>query len=154
MRAFILMALLSGTSLAQGSQSRGWVYGFGAVVASPGISGTATSVGLGGEVRVKGHIALVADLGSFETQTFTNRIFLLSTNVAYHFDNAMFSRKLVPFVTGGLTIANGCACGMNAGGGAQYWATEHVGARFEIRTYGVASDLSSPHEFRFGVAFR
>jgi hypothetical protein len=155
LHALLLLALSSDTALAQGShQTRGWVYGFGAIVRTPGFSGTASHAGLGGELRIRRHLVVAADGGTLTTHAFTNAVGLLSMNLAHHFDNATLSRTLVPFATGGLTIANGCVCGMNVGGGAQYWAIEHVGARLEVRSYFLASDLSRVNDYRFGVALR
>ena len=78
---------------------------------------------------------------------------VFSANGAYHFQRP--KSKLVPFVTGGYSLAfrSFTSSGGNFGGGVQYWMKDHLGLRFEVRDHVFSSD--SPHffQFRVGLSF-
>ncbi|MEK6409013.1 MAG: outer membrane beta-barrel protein [Acidobacteriota bacterium] len=154
----LFLMVASGVALAQGSNPpRGWGYGFGGVGGASG-SGSSTaffSVGAGGEGLVYKGLGLGAEVGYIAPfRSAGDGIGILSPDVSYHFSNG--SSKLVPFVTGGYSLAfrNGTSSGGNFGGGVQYWMKDHLGLRVEFRDHVFSSD--SPHffQFRVGLSFR
>jgi len=155
----IVSILLGAQAVALGqttSEPRGWGYGFGGVGGTSGGSTVGTlHVGGGGEGLVHNGLALGAEIGYLSPLgDVRDGIGILSTNVGYHFVKP--NRKLVPFVTGGFSLAfrNGSSGGGNFGGGVQYWMRPHVGLRFEFRDHIFSSD--TPHLFgvRVGLSFR
>jgi len=157
---FIFLLVLQSAALAQGSRDRrGWGYLFGGAGGTGG-NGSSTgyfSAGGGAEGLIAGGFGLggeVGYLGPFESGRDGFGVF--SADVGYHFRNASASRKVVPFLTGGYSLAfrSGTSSGGNYGGGIHYWMKDHVGLRFEFRDHIFSSD--SPHlfQFRVGLSFR
>jgi len=139
------------------SEPRGWGYGFGAVGGTSGSSVATLQVGGGGEGLVFKGFGLGAELGYLAPfENLSDGIGILSTNVSYHFVKPKANRKLVPFVTGGFSLAfrGGQAAGGNFGGGVQYWMRPHLGLRFEFRDHIFSSDTSNLYGFRVGLSFR
>jgi hypothetical protein len=154
----VVSILLGGQVVALGqtaSEPRGWGYGFGGVGGtSEGLLGT-LHVGGGGEGLVYKGLGLGAEIGYLSPLgNFGEGIGILSTNVGYHFVKP--NHKLVPFVTGGFSLAfkNGSSGGGNFGGGVQYWLRPHVGLRFEFRDHVFASDTPHLYGVRVGLSFR
>jgi hypothetical protein len=161
MRKFIvgvvLLMAVHGVVLAQGTTDRkGWGYAFGGVGGASGSGSTAFfSAGGGGERLVHKGLGLGADieyLAPFRDPG--NGLGIISPDISYHFSRGS---KLVPFVTGGYSLAfrsGATASGGNFGGGVQYWMKDHIGLRFEVRDHVFSSD--SPHQFQFrvGLSFR
>ena len=83
---------------------------------------------------------------------------ILSANGSYHFLNGEPSQKLVPFVTGGYSLAfrEGSANLFNFGGGVNYWFRERMGLRLEFRDHVIPDGNHSDHflGFRIGLTFR
>ncbi|HYP28159.1 MAG TPA: hypothetical protein VE262_15700 [Blastocatellia bacterium] len=158
--SILLSAAISGSAFAQDNGTRrGWGY----VFAGPGVStrsdsGATFNVGGGGEALVAGGFGAGGEV-SYLTRfnRFSDGIGLASANVSYHFKGNDSSRKVVPFVTGGASLGfrgGENAGGGNFGGGAQYWFSERVGARFEVRTHVFSSDSPFNVGFRVGLSFK
>ncbi len=114
------------------------------------------TVGGGGEGLLYKGLGINADLGyQFPRTEFSSGIGLASLNGCYHFVNREEPAKLVPFATAGYALAfrGGHANLFNYGGGINYWFTQHVGFRGEIRDYR-AQRGQWALAFRFGLAFR
>jgi hypothetical protein len=80
---------------------------------------------------------------------------ILSANALYQFTG---TRKLIPFVTGGVSVmlgGNGAEIGavggVNVGSGVNYWLGEKLGVRLEFRDHL----LNSAHVYglRIGIVF-
>jgi hypothetical protein len=154
--AIALIAATQGMALGQTrGERKGWVYGFAGVGARSNDSSNAlvsaggggegyfgTGVGIGGEI---GYIGRTGNAG--------NGFAIASVNTSYHF---LRDQRVIPFVTGGASVgfAGGGAGGGNFGGGVNYWMSNKLGLRFEVRDHIFSSD--SPHTviFRVGLSFR
>jgi hypothetical protein len=154
--ALFALAIVPVSALAQKSEMpRGWGYGFGAIGATSGDFGhTTVHVGGGGERLFYKGFGAGGEVGYLTTTSGGNGLGIASTNLAYHFGRP--GQKLVPFVTGGASVAfNGYAAGGgNFGGGVQYWMKDRVALRFEFRDHIFSSDAPHWYGFRVGVAFR
>jgi hypothetical protein len=154
--ALFALAIIPASALAQkGDMPKGWGYGFGAIGASSGDFGhTTVHVGGGGEGLFYKGLGAGAEIGYLGRDGFGSGFGVASANVAYHFVRP--GRKLVPFITGGGTVAfsSGAAGGGNFGGGVQYWLKDRVALRFEFRDHIISSDSSHFYGFRVGIAFR
>jgi hypothetical protein len=154
-----LLALVPGLALGQSSDRRsGWGYGYGGVGGTTGdFSDSFYNFGGGGEALIYKGFGVGADLGYVApTGGISEGVGAFSVNGAYHFGGRNPDRKVVPFVTGGysLLFREGAVSGGNIGGGVQYWASDRLGMRFEVRNIIVSSD--SPHfvGLRVGLTFR
>jgi hypothetical protein len=153
----ILLLTAAGAYGQTGDDPRGWGYGFGAVGGDSGNSTANLHAGGGGEGLIYKGFGLGAEVGYISPfRSIGNGVGILSTNVAYHFVNASSDQKLVPFVTGGFSLAfrGGSSGGGNFGGGVQYWMRPHVGLRFEFRDHLFSSDSPHLYGFRVGVSFK
>lgn len=152
--AAMAILVFSGALMAQDAGRRGWVYGYA------GIGGASQSsslhLGGGGTVLVAGGFGLEGELARFGSTAshVDNSISVISANLAYHFGGRNLTRKLIPFGTGGLSIADRRSGGGNFGFGVQYWAYERVALRFEFREHIFSSDSPFIHGFHIGLAFR
>lgn len=156
----VMMALMSVIGQAQsGSDSKGIGYLFGAPGVSANGGSTATlHIGVGGEGLVYKGLGVGGEIGYLApTRSLGDGFGVLSVNGSYHFLNATSSGKVVPFVTGGWSLAfrSGSSNGVNFGGGVDYWFKDRVGLRFEVRDH-LFNDFSSTHfvGFRVGLSFR
>jgi hypothetical protein len=152
----MFLVVAQATALAQ-TDRRGWGYAVGGVGGTSGNgSSTATfQVAGGGEGLVYKGLGLGAEVGYLAPFRRAGDGFgIFSPNISYHFSNG--SSKLVPFVTGGYSLAfrNATSSGGNFGGGVQYWVKEHVGLRFEFRDHIFSSDSPHFYQFRVGLSFR
>jgi hypothetical protein len=81
---------------------------------------------------------------------------ILSLDGSYFF-RSRTSRKVVPFVNAGYSLAfrSGAASAINFGGGIQYWFHERIGMRLEFRDH-VSPEYTDVHlwNFRIGLALR
>lgn len=139
------------------SEPRAWGYGFGGVGGTSGGSVATLHVGGGGEGLVYKGLGLGAEVGYLSPfEDLSDGIGILSTNVSYHFVKPKSNQKLVPFVTGGFSLAfrNGASGGGNFGGGVQYWVRPRLGLRFEFRDHIFSSDTTHLYGFRVGLSFR
>lgn len=153
-----LLVLIPASTYAQtATDPRAWGYGFGAVGGTSGNTVATLHLGGGGEGLVYKGLGLGAEVGFVSPfRDLGNRVGILSTNVSYHFVKPASDQKLVPFVTGGFSLAfrGGASGGGNFGGGVQYWIRPHVGMRFEFRDHVFSSDSPHLYGFRVGVSFR
>lgn len=139
------------------SDARGWGYGFGGVGGASGGSAATLHVGGGGEGLVYKGLGMGAEVGYLSAfENLGDGLGILSTNISYHFVKPASNQKLVPFVTGGFSLAfrNGTSGGGNFGGGVQYWVRPHLGLRFEFRDHVFSSDTPHLYGFRVGLSFR
>jgi hypothetical protein len=153
--AIFVLSLFPASVLAQSDSPKGWGYGFGAIGGTSGAFGRPMAqFGAGAEGLFYKGLGAGAEV-SYVTRTDGSHGFgLVSTNVTYHFVKAGGSRKLVPFVTGGPSIAFGGAVGGNFGGGVQYWMKDRLGLRLEFRNHIFSSDSPYMYGFRVGLSFR
>ena len=153
--ALALVALFTSSLSAQVPYPKGSGYVFIAPGAISGGETTATlHFGGGGDVLLYEGLAAGAEVGYLAPIRAPGDGFgILSANLSYYF--ARRQRRLVPFVTGGYSLAfrSGTANGGNFGGGVEYWFRDHVGVRFEFRDHLFSSDSPHFYGFRFGVAF-
>ena len=154
--ALFALAMVPASALAQkADMPKGWGYGFGGIGASSGDFGhTTVHVGGGGEGLFYKGLGAGAEIGYLGRDGFGSGFGVASVNVAYHFGRP--GQKLVPFVTGGGTVAfrTGAAGGGNFGGGVQYWMKDRVALRLEFRDHIISSDSPHFYGFRVGIAFR
>jgi hypothetical protein len=151
-----LLAFLSSAALAQSSDARGWGYVFGGVGGRSEANAVSLHVGGGGEGLLYKGFGVGGEIGYFAPfESAGDGFGLASANIGYHF-KMKSSPKVVPFVTGGYSVAfrNGSSSGGNIGGGVQYWAKDKVGLRFEFRDHIFSSDSPHIYSFRVGLSFR
>lgn len=127
---------------------RGYGYGF-AGVATNGSGRTSALGGAGGEVR------LYKGLGVGAEAAVGDDFGMFSANGSYHFTKSG-SQKLVPFVTGGYTLLGPSDSTnlVNYGAGLNYWASDRVGLRFEVRDHVFIQGSNHIVGLRVGVTFR
>lgn len=159
MFSLFLLVFLPSVSFAQTKDPRAWGYVFGGIGGAPDGQGAFVHMGGGGEALLHGGFGIGAELGYFApaSDATGNGLGIFSVNPSYHFRNASASKKIVPFVTGGVSLAfrSGAASGGgNFGGGVQYWFKEKVALRVEYRTQVFSSDRPFLHSFRAGISFR
>lgn len=124
----------------------------------PGNFGDLMSAGGGGEAFLWKGLTVGGEVGYLFPRASTSEgIGLLSLDGGWQFVNRDHPGKVVPFVTGGYTLAfrSGVASLLNVGGGVAWWFTRRLALRTEVRTYvytsnGGAFDTS----IRFGIQFR
>jgi opacity protein-like surface antigen len=145
------------------------------------------TAGFGGEVYISHGLGAGLEVGTagFNTSTNSNPnwIGLGSADLAYHFFAKKIERHAAPFLTAGYTNFFGqdtcsglgpCLAtdkygpnftnGYNIGGGVDFFATRHVGLRFDVRYCGHGGRIlwaSFPNDeqldfavFRIGLTFR
>jgi hypothetical protein len=108
--------------------------------AAGGVSNGGTTLHVGGgfdTIVWKGLGASIEGgyLGPFP-DGFDHGIGVISTNAVYHF-GAPQRRRFTPFVTGGYSLAFRSSVGhaLNLGAGANYWLSEGVALRLELRDH-------------------
>jgi len=152
-----VLALLAGnTSFAQTERAKNT--GNGYFFVAPGVEGCCggiMQVGGGGEATIHKGLGVNADLGyMFPIDAAGAGVFTFSAGPTYLF-NA--SRKTVPFITGGGTLAfrSGFGGAYHFGGGVIHWFHPKWGLRFEVRDH-IPTRNSDSHlvVFRAGVALR
>lgn len=150
----IFLAILPTLAHAQSDERKGWGYLFGGAGGASESSTAFLHTGGGGEGLIYKGLGVGAEVGYFTPfSRFGDGFGILSVDVAHHFNR---NEKLVPFVTGGYSLAfrGGSSSGGNFGGGVQYWATDRVGLRFEFRDHIFSSDSPHFYSFRAGITFR
>lgn len=154
----IMMILTIGVRAQTGTDSRGYGYVFGAPGVATSSDNSATlHVGVGGEGFVYKRLGVGGEIGLLgPTGNVGDGFGVLSANGSWHFRTA--SDKVVPFVTGGWSLAfntDGHSNGGNFGGGINYWFKDRIGLRLEVRDH-VFNNFSSTHfvGFRIGLTFR
>jgi hypothetical protein len=154
--AIAILILGQGLAMGQTSDERkGWGYVFGGIGGREGIGSNAViNVGGGGEGILGKGFGVGGEVGYLtDTRSTSNGIGLASANLSYHFNRA---QKLVPFVTGGGSVAfrGGAVGGGNIGGGVHYWMRDNIGLRLEVRDFIFSSDSPNTVVFRVGLSFR
>jgi hypothetical protein len=112
-------------------------------------------VGGGGEAELYKGLGLNADLGYlFPMESVGAGIFTVSIGPSYQFNR---TRKTVPFMTGGASLAfrSDFAGVYHVGGGVIRWFSPRCGLRFEVRDYiPTRNALNQLVVFRVGLALR
>ncbi len=155
----VALLLISIAAVAQDSRGQGYLFvAPGATVFGSGGANTTGVFGFGGggEGFLAKGLAAGGEIGYVAPyKAFGDGIGLLSANGSYHFKGS--DRKVVPFLTGGYSLAfrDGSVNGANFGGGATWWAKDRLGLRLEFRDHyfpnnGDMNVLS----FRIGLTFR
>lgn len=119
--------------------------------------GKIMSLAAGGEGYVYKGLAFGGD-GQFvwPRDSSENYFGLLSLGPAYHFDDRLNPRRVVPFVTGGYGLAfrEGATSLYHVGGGLTFWASPRVGFRTEFRYYDNTRNEFQMNQLRFSLTFR
>ena len=154
--AITLVGIIQAAAFAQSSSDKkAWGYVFGGVGGnSGGDNRVSFQVGGGGEALVYKGLGLGAEVGYLAPFRAGGDGFgIFSADGSYHFKSS--HSKLVPFVTGGYSLAfrNSTSSGGNYGGGVQYWMKDHLGLRLEFRDHVFSSDSPHFYQFRVGLSF-
>lgn len=155
--AITVLVLMQAVALGQSSPDRrAWGYVVGGAGGNSGGSSTGWfQVAAGGEGLVTKGLGLGAEIGYLAPfRSGGDGIGIFSPDVSYHFKRS--SSKLVPFVTGGYSLAfrsGAGSSGGNFGGGVQYWMKDHLGLRLEFRDHVFSSDSPHFYQFRAGLSF-
>lgn len=147
---FFTLAIFLAQPLAFAQRSFGYAF-LGGTFSGHGDMDGAFRYGFGGEGRVAPHLTMGGEIGGVSKN---GSGVLGSANASFHFPTS--TRAIDPFITGGFSAGHKVETGLwvNLGGGLNYWATPHVGARMEFRGYPGGYHLSSFGEFRLGIIFR
>ncbi len=157
--ALVVLALIPALCRAQvGEKPQGWGYGFFAPTALTPGTYSALHIGAGGEGLLYKGLGLGGEVGYLApTRAMSYGIGIGSVDGSYHFLTGSPGQRVVPFVTGGYSLAfrSGTLNLANYGGGIHYWFSRHVGLRLEVRDHAYLRG-SAAHAlgFRVGVAFR
>jgi hypothetical protein len=154
--ATIFLALVAAAAHAQDTnRSTGQGYFF---AAPGGAQGTPSlHIGAGGEALLYKGLGFGAEIGYFTPfEDFGAGFGIASVNGAYHFVQS--GKKVVPFVTGGYSLAfrEGVGNLFNVGGGVNYWMREGLGLRVEFRDHIFNARRNAEHFWgvRVGLSFR
>jgi hypothetical protein len=113
--------------------------------------------GLGGEGVLYKGLGLGGEIGYlYPTVSASSGIAIVSINALYQFGLPTSTRKTVPFITGGWSIAvrDSAINGANIGGGVTYWFRRRLGLRMEFRDHFAARDITAHiWEGRVGLSF-
>ena len=141
-----------------GEKYSGHGYAYYAVGGFPQGSDAFNGLGAGGERLLWKGLGAGAELGYiFPPRQFPAGFGLVSVNPSWHYVRNGRSSKLVPFVTGGWSLAfrEGSQNLGNFGGGVTWWFRDHLGLRLEVRDHRCAGcgdfDLVI---FRAALSFR
>ncbi len=149
--AFFLPASLSG----QGSEKKGWGYGFfgGGYATDGSESEGIVHMGGGVDLLLAGGLGVGLEIGSLSWGGISDGVGVFSPGVIYAFNT---DKKTMPFITGGYTLffRDGSANGAFFGGGVNYLIGDNWGIRVEGRDQVFVEDWSFHNlEARFGVMF-
>ena len=138
----ILVLILMNSVDASAQQPGSYAYAFGGPVVVPRSAftrwnGNFVHMGGGAEGRLTNRFALGGELGVLKpvTNRYAVAAGLASVTPAYHFIARESSRKIDPFVDGGISLlfGRGGAIALHYGGGLNYWVRRRVGLRLEFR---------------------
>jgi hypothetical protein len=156
MKPVLLVLAFAATAAAQSTS--GYIF-----VAPGGATGNARTqatlqAGGGVEVALPKHFGAGAELGALSPigSWGESTLGVFSASGYYHFLKGK-QHKIDPFVDAGYTLFfnSGSANLFHFGGGANFWATRHFGARVELRDQVASYDgIIHYWGFRLGVAFR
>jgi len=160
LRLIVLVALVGLCPLSVTAQvsrehkASGYVFIAPGAASGNGATTATLHFGGGADVLVYQGLAAGAEIGYLApVDSLGDGFGVFSADLSYHFSRR---QRLVPFVTGGYSLAfrSGTANGGNFGGGVDYWLRESVGLRFEFRDHVFSNDSTHFFGFRFGLAFR
>ena len=138
----VILVLMLPTITASAQQSGSYAYAFAGPVVVPRSAftrwnGNFVHVGGGAEGRLTNRFALGGELGVLKPVSNRDAITagLASVTPAYHFIPRESSRKIDPFVDGGISLlfGRGGAVAFHYGGGLNYWVRRRIGLRIEFR---------------------
>lgn len=115
------------------------------------------SFGAGGEGFLWKGLTLGTDLNYVVPRQATDEgIGMWNLMTGWHFTNRTREQKVIPFFTGGYSLAfrSSTLSLFNYGGGINYWFRPRVGLRVEVRDYRHNEYGRFNTELRFGVLFR
>ena len=152
----VFLPALASAQASDYSKCHGYAY-FAPGASSPS-SVAYAHVGAGGEGFFTRNLGAGVELGYLTPmRSWSDGIGTLSPDLVARFRAKDKNHKLEPFVTGGYTLffRSGSACGVNFGGGVNYWFNNNVGLRLEVRD-NVWTQNGTIHfvDFRVGVTFR
>lgn len=160
-RFFLLPLLAAGLTVMASAQSyNGHGYAHMGLEGGGGSDlGSSISFGAGGEGFAWRGLAVGGELNYLAPPARLNYgIGLVSVNPAWHFVNREKPARLVPFVTGGYSLAfrSGVAHLYNLGGGLTWWFRPRIGLRTEVRVYSPITVETTDHlaSVRIGLSFR
>ena len=144
------------------AQDSNYSKGHGYVYVAPGVAtewenAKTVQVGAGGEGFLTKYVGLGADAGYLAQFEDYRNLGTFSLYAVGRFRPKTSNNKVEPFVTGGYThfFRWGTPNGINFGGGVNYWFTDHVALRCEVRDNARGSrPLHHFVGFRIGLAFR
>lgn len=158
MRSKITVLLLTMSAVAAAQNSSGYVFFAPGGVTASGHTEATFHTGGGFDAHLAKGVALNMELGILYPKKYFSEAVsgVFSPGGAYYFRHGK-DLRLEPFIDGGysLIFRNGHGNLWYCGGGVNYWLTQHVGLRFEVR------DHIYPHSptvhfwgLRAAVAFR
>jgi hypothetical protein len=162
-QAFQALVLAAATVALVAAQPASGQYGghgyavFSLGAPSGGRLGDVLSFGGGGEGFLWKGLAVGTDLNYLAPRHDTGEgIGLWNLTGGWHFTNRTREQKVVPFLSGGYTLAfrSGTANLINYGGGINYWFRPRLGLRIEVRDYRHTEYGRFNTELRFGMLFR
>jgi hypothetical protein len=115
------------------------------------------SFGGGGEGFLWKGLTIGSDLNYVMPRMATDEgIGMWNLTGGWHFINRTGEQKVIPFITGGYSLAfrESTLSLYNYGGGVNYWFQPRVGVRVEVRDYRHNRYGRFNTELRFGVLFR
>lgn len=144
------------------AQNADWSKGHGYVYVAPGVATewentTTLHIGGGAEGFVSKYVGVGADAGYLAQFADFRNLGTFSLYAVGRFRPKTSDNKVEPFVAGGYThfFRWGTPNGINFGGGVNYWFTDHVGLRCEVRDNARGSrPLHHFVGFRIGLTFR
>ncbi len=138
-------------------RGQGYVFFAPGGATSSGYTEAVMHVGGGVEGLLYKGLGIGAEIGYlYPTVSASSGVAVVSLNGLYQFGSPGAKRKVVPFITGGwsMAIRDGMVNGANVGGGLNYWFTRRMGLRLEFRDHFVPSDLGTHiWQARVGLTF-
>ena len=152
---FLLGFFLTVSVSGQGSEKKGWGYGFfvGGFATDGSESEGIVHMGGGVDLLLAGGLGVGLEIGSLSWGGISDGVGVFSPGVIYAFNT---DQKTIPFITGGYTLffREGSANGAFFGGGVNYLIGDNWGIRVEGRDQVFIEDGSFHNlEARFGVMF-
>ncbi len=131
-RALLLLAVSWAAAWAQ--HSNGYVFFAPGAIVGGGGGAMTFHLGGGGEGILGRGIGVGVELGALGPRAFSDALGVLSANGYYHFRHGKH-HKVDPFVTGGYSLffRGGTMNMYNFGVGANYWFSDRLGFRLELR---------------------
>jgi len=155
-RVVLILVAFGGALFAQ--DSSGYVFFAPGGITAGGHTAMTLHFGGGGEGILGKGIGLGLELGALGPRSdLSESIGVFSPNGYFHFSRSR-GQKSDPFVTAGYTLffRHGTANLWNFGGGANYWFSEKIGLRVEMRDHVWSARYGTAHYWgvRAGLSFR